>query len=173
MTTVQHRPAPRVSFDDIPSWVWIAIAAVLAVGMGLAIGYTIADQGTTTEAAATSVEGFEYNSEATSMHLATATPVTVDYLGNSGVLYPEPVPIAPVLGFETMHEVTPMHLASATPVTAPYFGNSGELYPAVTVLPVAMGFDYDHEVTPIHVSSPDGWVTAEYVGTSGALSIEH
>ena len=170
MTTAQHRPAPRVSFDDVPSWVWIAIAAVLAIGMGLAIGYTIADQGTT-EAAVTSVDGFEYTSDATSMHLATANPVTVDYMGNSGVLYPEPIPVAPVLGFEGVHEATAMHIVTSDPVTTQYFGNSGELYPAITVLPAAMGFDNDHEVTPMHLAV-DG-VTVPYMGYSGELSAEN
>ncbi|MDJ0790647.1 MAG: hypothetical protein QNJ71_02005 [Acidimicrobiia bacterium] len=165
MTTVQHRPAPQVGFDQIPSWVWIAVAAILAIGMGVAIGYTIADEGTT-EAIVTP-EGFEYSSDATPLHLATATPVTVDYMGNSGVLYPDPIPVAPVIGFETMHEVTSMHLVTSDPVTTQYFGYSGELYPAITVLPAAMGFDYDHEVTPMHIAV-DG-VTVPYMGYSGEL----
>lgn len=166
MTTVQHRPAPRVSFDDVPQWVWIAIAAILAIGLGMAIGYTIADQGTT-EAAVTSVDGFEYSSDATPMHLATATPVTVDYMGNSGVLYPEPIPIAPIAGFPVAHEVTPMRMVTSDPVTTQYFGHSGELYPAITVLPAAMGFAYDHEVTPMHMFV--GRVTVPYMGYSGEL----
>ena len=171
MTSVQHRPTPEVGVHHVPSWVWIALGAVLAVAIGMAIGYLIADTDTTTTAAAVPVEGFEYDHEVTTGKVA-APGVTTAYMGNSGVLFPDPPIVAPVMGFEPMIEATSMHMLEGL-VTSEYYGYSGELYPAATVAPMAMGFDYDHEVTPIHVIDADDWAKASFVGQSGALSIEH
>lgn len=166
MTSVHHHPSSDVGLHHVPDWVWIGLAALLAVAFGLGIGYMIGNQDAeTTGASAAAVDGFAYDNESTPMRIVQPG-VTTAYFGNSGVLYPDPIPAAPLMGLEVANESTSMHLLSGL-VTTEYYGNSGELYPALTVAPSAMGFDYDHEVTPMHLSS-DG-VTTTYFGNSGEL----
>lgn len=127
MTSVHHHPSTDVGLHHVPDWVWIALAALLAVAFGLGIGYIIGNQdATTTEAAATPVAGFEYGQEATSVHLNTGA-VTGEYYGNSGELYPALSVAAAATGFDYDQETTPIHLNTGK-VTGEYYGNSGELF---------------------------------------------
>ncbi|MGI9641837.1 MAG: hypothetical protein ACR2N9_03545 [Acidimicrobiia bacterium] len=168
MTSVHHHPSSDVGLHHVPDWVWIGLAALLAVAFGLGIGYMIGNQDAeTTGASATAVDGFAYDNESTPMHIATQPGVTTPYMGNSGVLYPDPIAVAPIMGLEVANESTSMHLLSGL-VTTEYFGNSGELYPAPAVLASASGFDYDHDSTPMHIKSTSG-VTTTYFGNSGEL----
>ena len=64
--------------------------------------------------------GFETMHEATPIHMPPSDPVTVNYMGNSGVMYPE----VGILGFELDHETTPVHLWDGVGVIPVFVGES-------------------------------------------------
>jgi hypothetical protein len=69
------------------------------------------------------IRGFEDIHEVTTFKAPPADPVTTQYFGNSGVMYPE----VATAGLDIEHETTPIRLWDGTGVTVPFVGQSGEL----------------------------------------------
>ena len=67
------------------------------------------------------VRGFDVDHESTAAHLPPDVPVTGQYFGNSGVLFPEVM----TTGLVDDHDATTMHLPPDEPVTSPFVGSSG------------------------------------------------
>lgn len=67
------------------------------------------------------VRGFDIDHEVTTVHAPSTTPVTGEYFGNSGVLFPE----INVSGFELDDDMTSLHMPPDAGVTSPYVGSSG------------------------------------------------
>ena len=124
MTTVHHPPLKGVDFHHNQAWLLVALSTVLIVLAIGAIAWAISNASVTEATFVDAVEGTEVVAEATSFHVQQPG-VTVEYFGNSGVLYPE---IMLIGGFDINHDATVGHIQRPG-ITTPYFGNSGELYP--------------------------------------------
>ena len=125
MTTVHHPPLKGVDFRHDHQWLWAGSLIALVAIVVMAVAWALTNASLTDDTFVASVEGTEMIEEATVGHVQSPG-VTAQYFGNSGELYPMPMPAS---GFELDHEVTAGYHVQQPGVTTQYFGNSGELYP--------------------------------------------
>jgi len=125
MATVHHPPLKGVGFQHNASRAWIWLSIVLAVLLIGAIAWSVSSPSVSETATVKTVTSTEFDHEMTPGQIVSPG-VTTQYFGNSGELYPMPMPAS---GFELDHEVTAGYHVQQPGVTTQYFGNSGELYP--------------------------------------------